>query len=839
MLETDSQEYAVAPPLSLTELQEHLHCLAHESELHDFCEMRDRVQERIRDSHNPLLIMVVGEGKFGKSTLINALSGKPIAPVSIIPKTWKVDLYEAIAGEENASLSWRSIPDAPETIAIPEAQRVCSKQEEKAKEAKAQELSWKSDLYQVHWRVNALWPPEGVALVDTPGFSQLRADSSVANTFLYGSKGIAYEASDAFKYYYYRADVVLWCIRSDRLQDHETLEMLKASGKRDDIVGILTHMDKIPDERWQEVETKASEIYGEYISKFLFSALGPKARPDLIDGLRSYLESQYISEKEETKSGAIRAFLSSEFGHFAGDVNSVMGLYFDNFSTRLALVRDIAEEMNHIRPSAKRTMEDVAQRFYDKAVAKLPTLWDQADGSIERFEAYVQNHAAEPRLLCDELNRMVVSAANEAVNTTNVSLANTAWKGVRLNSEASPQAFSSQVLSQITSLSRTSVAGLRTTFTGGEGIGTGLTVGAVGAGIGALALGPIGLAAGAIGLLVGALTKRGRCLSKAKDALKSCYDENVRREFEALEKCLASTCSEAKEAVDASLAEHHGKDIAGVMSHAVLADNSCMELKFSPMAAPTLGPASFHRNGERFQSIYTADLCTVVPEIAATWDASCLEEWGKKISAMFSQQWHDAIHKLPSLSSREEAIEFYSGGLKDALASKMEGQHELLVEAPKLLEECSIRQDFRNTVPSFRQILNSCDRDQLGNLASFTGVNYESQLGAEYSKRVEHAFAHDRPYLGSKLITSFRPGCFVTIAIILGFIGLFTGTLPLAIIGGCGVAVLSIAYLLSKRNTKKQAMHFAEEVVGTFYDEAVSSLETAIRDKFNAKLGAK
>lgn len=839
MSETDNLAYAVAPPLSLAELQEHLGRLAYESELHDFGEMHDRVQERIRDSHNPLLIMVVGEGKFGKSTLINALSGKPVAPVSIVPKTWKVDLYEAVAGPENALLSWRSNPDTPETLEIPEAQRVCSEQETKAQEAKAQELSWKSDLYQVHWRVNSLWPPEGVALVDTPGFSQLRADSSVSNTFLYGSKGIVFEASDAFKYYFYRADVVLWCIRADRLQDHETLEMLKASGKRDDIVGILTHMDKMPDERWNEVETKAGEIYGEYISKFLFSALGPKARHDLIDSLRGYLESQYISEKEETKSCAGRAFLSSEFGHFVGDVNSVMGLYYENFATRLALFRDIESEMNHIRPSAKQSLEDVAQRFYDKAVAKLTSLWDQADGSIERFEAFVRNHAAEPHLLSDELNRTVVSAANEAVNTANVSMANTAWKGVRLNAEASPQPFNSQVLSKITNLSRTSVAGLQTTFTGGEGLGTGFTVGAVGAGIGALALGPIGLAAGAIGFLVGAFTKRARCMSKAKDALKSCYDENVQLQMNALDKGLASTCEDVRKAVDASLAEHHGKDIAGVMSHAVLADNSCLALKFVPEAQPTLGPASFHRNRERFQSIYTADLCTVVPEIAAIWDATCLNEWGEAISDKFSANWHSALRTSSSLSSRETAIEFYSENLKDALVSKMTDQHELHINPTELLQECSIRQDLQNTVPSFQQVIGGCDCDQLRALESFTGINYESNLSGEFSKRIEHAFAKDRPYLGSETITSFRPGCLVTIAIILGLIGLFTQTLPLAAVGGIGVVAIGVGYLLSKRSAKKKAMNFAEEVVGAFYNEVVSSLEAAIRDKFQSKVGAK
>lgn len=199
------------------------------------------------------------------SHLTLALSvGKKVAPVSIIPKTWKVDLYESTAGAEHATLSWHSHSEESR-VALAEAEQFCKQQEQKAQQAKAHELAWKSDLYQVHWRVNAPWPPPGVALVDTPGFSQLRADASVGSTFLYGSRGIVFQASDAFKYYFYRADAVLWCIRCDKLEDHDTLEMLESAKKRTDIVGVLTHMDKVPSERWGEVEDKAREKFGQYM----------------------------------------------------------------------------------------------------------------------------------------------------------------------------------------------------------------------------------------------------------------------------------------------------------------------------------------------------------------------------------------------------------------------------------------------------------------------------------------------------------------------------------------------------------------------------------------------
>jgi hypothetical protein len=529
----------------------------------------------------------------------------------------------------------------------------------------------------------------------------------------------------------------------------------------------------------------------------------------------------------------------SEREQFSGDVESVMALYKENFKTRFALVRSGEADMDRIWRSAQRTLDDVAERYYNRAIAKLPSLWDQADGSIEQFEWHVRNAAVEPRLLCEELSQAYVSASDQAVNAANLTLANAEWVGIRLNTEASPRPFNCQVLSQITNSTRTSVAGLQTTFTGGEGIGTGLTVGALGAGIGAIALGPIGLAAGLIGVLVGAITKRGRCISKAKDALKSCYEENAQRQLKALGESLTSTFDGLLKALDDSLAEHHGKDIAGVMEHAVLADNSCMALNLGNSKQRSHGPACFHRSNEAFESVYTAGLCTVVPEIASSWDAGCLWEWGDAISSSFLQQWQRALSKFESLASREAAIDFYAEKLKDAAISELENKHEVVLEPGRLLQECSIGQDLRGTIPSFSQVLNDCNCDRLHSLESFTEIHYEAALGAEYSRRIDQAFADGIPYLGSRLVKSFRPGCLVTIAILLGLIGMANGWMVLLTIGGVGIGATMLGALLSKRNAKREAMRYAEEVVGAFYQKVFSEIEASVRDKFQPKMETK
>ena len=39
------------------------------------------------------MLFIMGSGKNGKSTLINALLGQEKAEVNILPKTWKIDVY--------------------------------------------------------------------------------------------------------------------------------------------------------------------------------------------------------------------------------------------------------------------------------------------------------------------------------------------------------------------------------------------------------------------------------------------------------------------------------------------------------------------------------------------------------------------------------------------------------------------------------------------------------------------------------------------------------------------------------------------------------------------------
>ena len=52
-----------------------------------------KIKSLAEELDNKFMLFVMGSGKNGKSTLINALAGKQVAKESISPETWKIDVF--------------------------------------------------------------------------------------------------------------------------------------------------------------------------------------------------------------------------------------------------------------------------------------------------------------------------------------------------------------------------------------------------------------------------------------------------------------------------------------------------------------------------------------------------------------------------------------------------------------------------------------------------------------------------------------------------------------------------------------------------------------------------
>ena len=67
--------------------------------------MLDTLQNLIRDIREPLLFVVVGEVKAGKSTLLNALFGQEFCKVDVLPATDRIYIFRYGAREETVDVS--------------------------------------------------------------------------------------------------------------------------------------------------------------------------------------------------------------------------------------------------------------------------------------------------------------------------------------------------------------------------------------------------------------------------------------------------------------------------------------------------------------------------------------------------------------------------------------------------------------------------------------------------------------------------------------------------------------------------------------------------------------
>lgn len=251
----------------------------------------NKIQEKyieVRDIANRLddqfMLFVMGSGKNGKSTLINALLEQERAAVNFLPKTWKIDIFydssmmgdvEAIVRYKDGRSGFMSQKDAnifleEEETKQQESQKKIRKSVREFKEShsfeeieefKKQQMKYKlykSPVSEVIWSVSNSKILNDYCLVDTPGLNQeLEGDIVISS------------ARD----YYHKADGVIWLLPADKISgvtDKSEIEkLLEAYGKRaDNIIAVIGKIDKVPGDL-DAIIAEAKKLYGNIMSEFI------------------------------------------------------------------------------------------------------------------------------------------------------------------------------------------------------------------------------------------------------------------------------------------------------------------------------------------------------------------------------------------------------------------------------------------------------------------------------------------------------------------------------------------------------------------------------------------
>jgi len=329
---------------------------------YDFDIERTKLKDKRQDLSDPsVLIFVIGEGNFGKSSLINALLGREVAEVSRQPKTWRIDLFRSVpAGKAEYAEIRRWHHAQRERLSISDAINACHLQEEMIRSVAAQgtgEHQTESDdtgmfpgqIIEVNWHYQDLQIDPRIVLVDTPGFAQFRAGMNQARSkVLASSDGIVFDINETYEFYYHRADLVLWAFRANKINDHDTIEALNTlSAHSKSIYGVLTNFDRIPAENRTETFQQAQKLYGKNVLDFTAVVAGGNSG-ELGLGIEE-LQARLRAFSEEASTLKLRSARN-----FCADAASFGHDWLESIGN--AMVRNIAEVAQYCNATSDRLL---------------------------------------------------------------------------------------------------------------------------------------------------------------------------------------------------------------------------------------------------------------------------------------------------------------------------------------------------------------------------------------------------------------------------------------------------------------------------------------------------
>ena len=327
----------------------------------------NKLQDKRRHlADTDVLVFIIGEGNFGKSSLINAILGRDVADVNLRPKTWCIHLYRTQdSGRDEFAEIRRYENPATECVSIANAKKLCEEQEEqvlaRADEAQAahkrgeyssaQAVAFPGQIIEVNWYYHDLKCDPNIVLVDTPGFAQFRAGLNEARTEVISShKGVVFDIAETYEHYYSHADLVLWAFAANKINDRDTINAIcDMSQHTKPVTGIITKFDRVPLADRDETLRIAKKLYGAYVADFVSVVAGGKSeeRGLGIPDLRTK-----ISEVSRT---AIKVKLDSGYA-FCHDAARFSNKWLKSIGD--TLIRNVSEVAQYCNLTSDRLLRD-------------------------------------------------------------------------------------------------------------------------------------------------------------------------------------------------------------------------------------------------------------------------------------------------------------------------------------------------------------------------------------------------------------------------------------------------------------------------------------------------
>lgn len=459
--------------------------------------LKEKIDQKIRDTREPIFVMIVGAGNAGKSSLTNALFGYDLAKVKAVPYTWKIDIF-ANSDKEYAKVIYDNNGHYEEKeCSFAGARDIVEREDLQRRDSvrSGNTENWKSSLKAIWWYVKNPTGSKSYCFVDTPGIDQLRVDSAAKVYNIFGSGGINMTKEDSFDYYYYRSNLVLWCIDSSTIEAKDNLDKLKEykdDGKT--IIGILTKIDN--NDKYQDREriiSYAKQVYSGYIDTFYVSGCRDEYTknqtiPDILAAI-----NRYVSANENTiKTQDAKDFIANTYYDIARDMKTICDMREVNYRNCSKIISQTEIITSNYK---ERILEFAAEEARNAVKYVTDSLNNLYSSDNETFSNNVNNalsYYCKNYINLSAFNQLCASEIEEAMKKLK-------WKTVTIGSQTSSD-YKIQAVSTQSDYARFSFNVSISTAQQEENafkIGVGASI------IGAIALGPIGIAAGLIGFLAG------------------------------------------------------------------------------------------------------------------------------------------------------------------------------------------------------------------------------------------------------------------------------------------------------------------------------------------------
>lgn len=205
-------------------------------------EYADVIENYIKTVDETVRIMIVGEGKSGKTTLLNGLLGRKVAKDGYAAKTANQNFFRNISGKEYVSLN--SFQETGTEITDDEHQQQLYEQFQKQKDANA------------YWSLHLKWPAQGITVIDIEGFHQVNMHYEQGENSISVIDGLNAEYKDLFDKIYPEADIVVWCVKGTDINiTKKKYRMVAAYNKPIFLVYTCADEDLEDEEDLVEIET--------------------------------------------------------------------------------------------------------------------------------------------------------------------------------------------------------------------------------------------------------------------------------------------------------------------------------------------------------------------------------------------------------------------------------------------------------------------------------------------------------------------------------------------------------------------------------------------------------